>query len=178
MELIKLKKKNNILDILGLNIIKINETQLKDSTKEKGYTDYMKGLDNCFGIFDIITVRSFSFNQDLSGNASFNLILNHSEKVGVSMDALKKLVNTISSEYGIDGNGSSQWTEDDSFGFHDHWEGREWILDKKGKSHKEFSKEHVQVNLSYYNGEAELSILEANKLVKWQKNKKVHQPVQ
>ena len=166
MGLFSSKQRRNLLDILGLKINANIESQLIEQSRENDFIDYVFNIKENFELFDKAIFRIFGQNKDLSGNTSFNLIL---ENYGssITFEKIKKIVNAISSEYGKDRTGKAKWSADDENAISNYWEGREWIIDKKGKTFKEFKKGCVQINLHYEIEEGiDFSILGANNLIK------------
>lgn len=113
-------------------------------------------------MFDNAIFRIFGDNKDLSGDATFNLILEN-KKQTITIKKIVELVNIFSSEYGSDRRGMSKWTDIDSKRVSTYWEGREWIVDATGKSFREYQDGCSQINLFFNPKEGiEFSILNAN----------------
>ena len=166
MGLFSSKQKRNLLDILGLKINPDLESQLTEQSRENDFIDYVVDIKENFELFDKAVFRIFGQDRDLSGSNTFNLILENDGST-ITIEKIKKIVNAISSEYGKDRTGKAKWSAEDENTISNYWEGREWIIDKKGKSFKEFKKDCVQINLHFELEEGiDFSILGANNLIK------------
>ena len=166
MGLFSSKPKRNLLDIIGFNISLDIEPQLKELSKEIDFVDYVVDIKENFELFDKAVFRFFGSKKDLSGNTSFNLILEN-DGSSVTFGKIKEMVDVISSEYGKDRTGKAKWSIEDEDAVSVYWEGREWIIDKKGKSYKDFKSGCIQFNLHFNLEEGiSFSILGANQLIK------------
>ena len=94
MGLFSSKPKRNLLDIIGLTINPTIESQLTQTSKSDGFTDYACEIQENFKLFDKATFRIFGHQKDLSGNSSFNLIL-ESKGQSVTINKIKEMVNSI-----------------------------------------------------------------------------------
>jgi len=166
MGLFSSKPKRNLFDILGLKINADLESQLTEQSRENDFIDYIVNIKENFELFDKIIFRIFGEDKDLSGNTSFNLIFEN-DGSSITFEKIKNIVNAISSEYGKDRTGKAKWSTDDENTISSYWAGREWIIDKQGKSFKEFKKGRVQINIHFELEEGiDFSILAANNLIK------------
>ena len=137
-------------------------SKLVETQKQNGFTDYSIEISEKFKLFDIAIFRSFENTKELTNKTSFNLILEN-KKQSITINKVKELVNSFSTEYGNDRNGKSKWTDEDDKAISSYWQGREWILDSKNKSQKVFEKGYCQINFQYNTDEGiNFSILGAN----------------
>jgi hypothetical protein len=165
MGLFSSKPKRNFLELLGLNIGSDLESQLVEQSNENDFVDYIADIKENFELFDNAKFRIFGQKKDLSGNTSFNLILENNGS-SVTFGKIQEMVNTIASEYGKDRTGKTKWTNEDEDAISSYWEGREWIIDSKGKSFKEFEIGCIAINLHFDIEEGiDLSVLGANQLI-------------
>lgn len=165
MGLFSSKPKPNFLDFIGLQINSELEPKLNEGPKENDFTDYFIDIKERFELFNRAIFRIFGHKKDLSGNSSFNLILENDGQ-SVTINKIKEMVNSISSEYGKDRNGKSNWNQDDENAISTYWEGREWIIDRKGKTYRDYKKGCIQINLHFNLDEGiDFSILGANQLM-------------
>jgi hypothetical protein len=165
MGLFSSKQKRNFLDILGLQISPELESRLIEISKEDSFTDYATDIKENFELFDRAVFRIFGHKKDLSGNSSFNLILENNGQ-SITINKIKEMVDSISNEYGKDRTGKSKWNVDDDKAISTYWEGREWIIDKKGNTYRDFKGDCIQINLHYnLDEDINFSILGANDLI-------------
>jgi len=165
MGLFSSKPKANFLDIIGLNISTELESRLKENSKEDSYTDYSVDIKENFELFDRAIFRIFSHKPDLSGDSSFNLILENDGQ-SVTIEKIKRMVDSIASEYGKDRTGKGKWTKNDENTISTYWEGREWIIDQKGKTYSTNKIGRIQIDFHYRPDEGiDLSVLGANNLL-------------
>ncbi|MCA6515123.1 MAG: hypothetical protein IM577_05920 [Chitinophagaceae bacterium] len=166
MGLFSFNSKKNFYDLLGLQINETTEAELKETDKTADFTDYSTDIKENFKIVDTATFRFFGHQKDLSGKSSFNLIFSNKGQ-SLTINKIKEIVNAIANEYGKDRRGNGKWTPDDDRAISTYWEGREWIIDIKGNSHKELIENSAQINLIFNLDDGiDFSILGANNLVK------------
>jgi hypothetical protein len=107
----------------------------------------------------------FEHKPDLSVNSSFNLLFENTSQ-SISIEEIKRIVDIISVEYGKDRTGKGKWTKNDENAISTYWEGREWIIDQKGKTYSTNKIGRIQINLHYSPDEGlDLSVLGANYLL-------------
>ena len=119
-------------------------------------------------MFSGVIIRIFGTELDLSGKSTFNLLFIENEEEDSPISKMKELINVISNEFGKDRRGKGKWSSEDENRITSFWEGREWILDKKGKTYKEFGSGMSQANLLFNidsKSGVEFSILQANNLL-------------
>lgn len=84
----------------------------------------------------------------------------------ITIEKIQILVNAITREYGKDRTGKVNWNDSDDRSISTYWSGREWIIDKKGNSLKDFISGCIQINLHFsLDGGIDFSILGANTLM-------------
>ena len=165
MGLFSSKPKRNFLDILGLQISPELESRLVEISKEESFTDYAVDIKENFELFGRAIFKFFDHKKNLTGSASFNLILENTGQ-SLTINKIIKLVDCISAEYGKDRTGKTKWNEEDENTISTYWEGREWIIDKKGNSYSDYKPHCIQINLHFHLEEGiEFSILSANNLI-------------
>lgn len=148
MGLFSSKPKESILKIFGLQFDPELQEKLIEKDKTEDYTDFSIEISERFNLFDKATFRFFSDKPDLTGNTSFNLFFSNDGQ-SVTLEKIQILVDTLVNEYGKDRTGNSKWTIADENAIGTYWEGREWILDKKGKSFKEIKSDRFQIGIHY-----------------------------
>jgi len=148
MGLFSSKPKENILEIFGLQFNPEIESKMIEENKTEDYTDFSIEISENFNLFDKATFRFFSHEPDLSGNTSFNLFFENDGQ-SVTLEKIQILVDTLVNVYGKDRTGNSKWTMADENAIGTYWEGREWVLDKKGKSYKEISSDRFHIGIHY-----------------------------
>ncbi len=148
MGLFSSKQKENILEIFGLQFNPEIELKMIEENKTEDYNDFSIEISENFNLFDKAVFRFFSDKPDLSGNTSFNLFFKNDGQ-SVTFEKIQILVDTLVNEYGKDRTGNSKWTISDENAIGTYWEGREWILDKKGKSYKEIKTDRFHIGIHY-----------------------------
>jgi len=165
MGLFSSKPKRNFLDILGLQVNQELQSKLVEASKEDSFTDYSVDIIENFKLFDKAVFRIFSHKPDLSGDSSFNLLLENAGQ-SVTIEKIQIMVDLISNEYGKDRNGKGKWNDNDDNSISTYWEGREWIVDKKGNTYNDFKSGCIQINLHFNLDEGiDFSILGASTLI-------------
>lgn len=159
------KPKRKIFDVLDIQINSDLISRLAEKEKGERFTDYSVAISDNFQLFDVAVFKVFSHDKNLSPDNSFNLILlNTTQTITIKKNI--EMVNTLSSVYGNDRRGYSKWTDVDTTRVQTYWEGREWIINKDGKSIREFGDGCSQINLFFHLEEGlDFSILGANKLI-------------
>ena len=166
MGLFSSKPKQNIFEIFDVQLHPELEKNMVEENKTEDYTDFSIGITENFDLFDKAVFRFFGDKPDLSGNTSFNLFFK-SESKSFTLEKIKNLVDTLVNQYGKDGNGNSKWTISDENAIATFWEGREWILDIKGRSHKEMTTDCFHLGIHYdLEGGIDFEILGASILMK------------
>ncbi len=156
------KQKKKAFQVLEIEMNDKLLSKLVETQKQNGFTDYSVEISEKFKLFDNAIFRSFENTKELTTKTSFNLILENQNQ-SVTINKVKDLVNSFSSEYGNDRNGKSKWTDEDDKAISTYWQGREWIIDSKGKSQKNFEKDCCQINFHFNIEEGvNFSILGAN----------------
>ena len=133
---------------MGLHITPELESKLIESSREDSFTDFSVDIKENFKLFDRAIFRVFSHKPDLSGDSSFNLILENDGQ-SVTIEKIQRMVDTITNEYGKDRTGKAKWDVQDDNAISTYWEGRQWILDKKGNTLKDFKSGCIQINLHF-----------------------------
>jgi len=165
MGLFSSNSKKNFFDFLGLQIDKTFEDKLKELEKNNNFTDYFSDVQENFKIIDTATFRFFGHIKNLSGNESFNLILSNKGQ-SITINKIKEIVNAITNEYGKDRRGNGKWTSEDDKAISTYWEGREWIIDNKGNTHKDLKDNCAQINLIFNLDDGlDFSVLGAHSLI-------------
>ena len=156
------KPKKNVFQLLEIELTENFLSNLTEKQKHTNSTDYSAEISERFKLFDIAIFKSFQNTKILTNETSFNLIL-HNKNQSITINKVIELVNAFSLEFGNDRNGKSKWTNQDDAAISKYWEGREWIINSKGKSQKNFVNDCSQINL-HFNIETgvEFSILGAN----------------
>lgn len=165
MGLFSSKPKRNFLDILGLKISPELESRLVEIAKEESFTDYAVDINDNFELFGRAIFRFFDHKKNLSGSTTFNLMLENTGQ-SLTINKIIEMVDRISTEYGKDRTGKTKWNETDENTISTYWEGREWIIDKKGNIYSDYKHNCIQINLHFSLTDGiDFSILGANNLI-------------
>jgi len=166
MGLFSFKSKKNLFEVIGLQLNSNLESKLEKTNETDSFIDYSVKIKDNFDVFNNATFRFFDKKKDLSGTSSFNIIF-ESKDMGLTINKIKNIVDTISKEYGKDRRGKGKWTNEDDNSITTYWEGREWIINSKGKTHTKIKKNCAQINLHFHLDEGiDFAIIGASNLVK------------